>query len=231
MPDLHTVLTAGGKSGGNASAVSEMIDLNATKPKWAPVGSLHHARAVLNLVMLADGAPLVAGGGLNPLYTNPVFIPELFDPVTKTWKDMAPQTAPRMYHSTLLLLPDGRVLSAGEDHGAYATTAEIYSPPYLFKGPRPTIGSAPTSLGYGESFTIGTSGGTPVASAALVRAGTVTHGDNFDQRYVPLSFTHSGSNLLATAPPNGNTAPPGWYMLFLVSDAGVPSVSSWVHLT
>ena len=181
--------------------------------------------------MLADGSVLAVGGGLTPNFSNPVRTPELFNPDTRTWKDMAPQVAPRMYHSTTLLLPDGRVLSAGHDKGSYGTTVEIYSPPYLFKGARPTISSAPSSLGYGAGFSVGTPNAAGIDTVALVRPGSVTHGVDFDQRYVPMSFNASGGSLSVTAPPNGNTAPPGWYMLFLVSAAGIPSVASWVHLT
>ena len=58
----------------------------------------------------------------------------------------------------------------------------------------------------------------------------VTHSNHFDQRYVDLSFTTGNGVLNATAPASGNEAPPGWYMLFILNSAGVPSVASWVHV-
>jgi hypothetical protein len=144
---------------------------------------------------------------------------------------MAAQTAPRIYHSTAVLLPDGRVLSAGESHGSLAQTGEIFSPPYLFQGARPTISSAPGTLSYGQGFTVSTPDAASISRVALVKAGSVTHSNNFDQRYVDCTFTAGSGSLSATAPPDSNHAPPGWYMLFLVNSGGVPSVASWVQVS
>ena len=143
---------------------------------------------------------------------------------------MAAQTAPRMYHSTALLLPDGRVLSAGQSSGKYENTGEVFSPPYLFKGARPRISKAPGTLSYGQAFTVTTPQAASISHVALVKAAAVTHSNNFDQRYVDCTFTSSGGTLRVTSPPNANHAPPGWYMLFLVNSTGVPSVASWVQV-
>ena len=64
---------------------------------------------------------------------------ELYDPVTGSWRTGPSQVETRAYHSTALLLPDGRVLSTGDDRNPSSPddTGEVYSPPYLFKGPRP----------------------------------------------------------------------------------------------
>jgi len=106
--------------------------------------------------------------------------------------------------------------------------AEIFSPPYLFKGPRPVITSMPAALTYNQGFTVTTPDAARVATVTLIPIGNVTHGLNMSQRYVSLTFTAGAGTLSATAPANGNMAPPGTYMLFLVDTNGVPSVSSLV---
>ena len=231
LPGLTKVLEFGGKASGATSATNtaEIIDFAAATPQWRYTAPMSFPRMYANPVVLPDGKVLVVGGGRGPgIYDNPVTEAELFDPVTETWTMMAPQVAPRIYHSTAVLLPDGRVVSAGQDKGSYQFTAEIYSPPYLFQGPRPQITSAPAGVEYGETFTISTPDASSIERVALVRPDSVTHSVNFDQRYVDLSFSAGAGTITATSPPTANHAPPGPYMLFLVSSAGVPSVASWV---
>jgi hypothetical protein len=144
---------------------------------------------------------------------------------------MAAQTIQRTYHSTAVLIPDGRVVSAGSDNGAPTqVTYEIYSPPYLFKGARPVITSAPTTLTYGAKFKITTASASTITRVALIRPAATTHADDFDQRYVDLSFTIGSGTITATAPANGNQAPPGYYMLVIVNSNGVPSVMPFLQL-
>src|SRR4030095_5182561 len=126
--------------------------------------------------------------------TTGVLQSEMWDPDTETWSQLSPMQNPRMYHSTALLLPDGRVLVAGGGRLSPAVdypTAEIYSPPYLFKGARPTITSAPASAVYGANMTVNTSDAASINSVSLVRLSSVTHAINTDQRYIPLTFTRN----------------------------------------
>jgi galactose oxidase len=230
LPGLTQIMEIGGKVSGAASKTAEILDLSASPPAWKTTASMNFARWFHNTVLLADGTVLVVGGGTNGAYGGAVLTPELYDPVSATWTQMAAQTAPRMYHSTALLLPDGRVLSAGQSHGTLQNTGEIFSPPYLFAGPRPTITSAPASIGYNQQFTITTPDFASIGRVALVKPGAVTHCNNFDQRYVDLTYQSNGSDgLTANSPPDGNHAPPGWYMLFILT-SGVPSVASWVQV-
>jgi hypothetical protein len=144
-----------------------------------------------------------------------------------------------MYHSTALLLPDGRVLRGGKDgqfqrdpYKYFEHRLEAFSPPYLFSGSRPEISSAPPSGHYGQDITIGCPTAGDIARAALIRCGAVTHGFHMDQRYVGLEIDGTTANALTVKlPPNGNLAPPGSYMLFLVDTAGVPSVAHIVTVS
>lgn len=242
LPGLKKVLALGGNQidpeapilGTNPpTETAEIIDLSEPAPHWRSTNPMHYARQHANAVLLPDGTVLVVGGGQSGLYKKPVKPSELFDPETETWTLMATQNAPRAYHSAAVLLPDGRVLSTGMDSGKWKQTGEAYSPPYLFKGPRPTIGSAPASVAYGSTFVVATPDAAGIRKVALLRAGSVTHSVNFEQRYVALTFTAGSAGdgqLSISAPAGGTIAPPGWYMLFLVNDGGVPSVAAWVHV-
>src|SRR6185503_6759981 len=106
--------------------------------------------------------------------------------------------------------------------------AEIFAPPYLFKGPRPVIASAPGQLVRGQNFVVTTPDAARVAKVTLVGFGTMTHGFNMSQKYLPLAFTAGANTLTVTAPANANLAPPGLYMLFVIDTNGVPSVASFV---
>ena len=145
---------------------------------------------------------------------------------------MASQTQGRGYHSTAILLPDARVLSAGDDTvaggGWENDIAEIYSPPYLFAGARPSITSAPRAIKWGSPFTIGTSDA--VARAVLIAPGATTHGNDMNQRHVELTISPTAGGIQAIAPPSANVAPPGPYMLFLLNAQGVPSVARFVQV-
>jgi hypothetical protein len=232
LPGLGEVLAIGGVRPGTdqATDTAEILDLGASTPAWRPVQPMHHERLYPNAVLLPDGDVLVVGGGLVKPFHGPVYSAELFDTETETWHEMAAQAAPRIYHSTAVLLPDGRVLSAGQNDGTFQTTAEIYSPPYLFRGSRPTITSAPQRVRYDTPFSIETPDAAEIARIALVRPGSVTHSVNFDQRYVELEFTTGTGTLSARAPRTSSIAPPGVYMLFVIDADGTPSVASWVKV-
>jgi Domain of unknown function (DUF1929)/Domain of unknown function DUF11 len=163
---------------------------------------------------------------------------EIWDPDADTWTLMAGSQTPRMYHSSALLLPDGRVLSAGGGPrrfgGAFNTysDAEIFSPPYLFRdSERPVIDDAPEIIYYGNAFEVISEQAPDVEAVNLIRLGAVTHSFDQNTRFVPLSFAQGIDDTLdVQAPPNGNIAPPGYYMLFLISSDGVPSVARFVRI-
>ena len=156
----------------------------------------------------------------------------------KQFPRRGPMCYARLYHSVALLLPDATVWLAGGNpaRGSYEPHIEIYQPAYLFQSDgtlatRPTITSAPASISYGNPFTVQTPDAASIASAVLIRNGTVTHAFGMDQRMVGMSFTAGSGSLTVTAPPNGNIAPPGYYMLFILNSNGVPSMASSVLLS
>jgi hypothetical protein len=147
---------------------------------------------------------------------------------------MASMHTPREYHSTALLLPDGRVVQSGmgADFGNVMdeNSAEFYSPPYLFRGSRPTITQAPAQVHYATNFTVSTPDAGTINSVVLIRNGGVTHFFDENTRYVPLTFAAQAGQLQVTAPVDGRLAPPGYYMLFLVNSNGVPSIAPMVQV-
>ena len=224
-----------------ASDSCELLDLGMPEPRWHAVAPLQHARVMPDAVLLPDGSVFVLGGsarGRADHAVHPVFASELFDPVTRSWRTLANMRVPRLYHSTALLLPDGRVLAAGKDslynpapYNYPELRVEIFSPPYLFRGARPRVTAAPTQLAFGETFDVRCPDAGTIRSAVLMRCGAVTHSFNMDQRSVALDIRGAaGDRVSLTAPPNGAVAPPGAYMLFLLNAAGVPSIAPILRL-
>jgi hypothetical protein len=141
---------------------------------------------------------------------------------------MASSTIYRGYHSTALLLPDGRVLSAGGNDNSLYKNGEIFSPPYLFNGARPAITSAPSSLPYGTIIKVVTPDAANILQVTMISLGSVTHAFNMNQTFNRLSFsvTSTGDGLNVLTPASGNVAPPGPYLLFILNASGVPSVAA-----
>jgi hypothetical protein len=224
-------------SGGTkkAAATTYLLDMTQPSPHWQQLSNMMYPRATtVNLVTLPDGNVMVFGGGTNTNgadLTRAVFPAEEWSPITEKWTEMSSMEVPRLYHSTTLLLPDGRVLEAGSggDVGPDQTNYQIYSPSYLFKGARPTITSVASTLQYGNSFFVGTPDAANIASVSLIRPGAVTHGFDQDQRFLPLSFSQTSGGLTVQAPINSDLAPPGYYMLFIVNKNGVPSIAPFVR--
>ena len=220
---------------GNAASTAYVLDATQPSSAWRQVASMAYPRAFHNSTILPDGSVLITGGGTvldGYDVTKAAKHAELWSPASETWQTLASALIPRLYHSTALLLPDARVLTAGSGNDGPAvdqTQAEIFSPPYLFKGARPTIGSAPSPIQYGSPFSVGTADAASIASVSLIRPGAATHGFDEDQRFLSLAFTAGSGVLTIQAPANANLAPPGYYMLFLVNTAGVPSIASFVQ--
>ena len=234
-----TPSNAGG--GTNGLTTTQYIDFGAQTPTWQWGPSLNLPRFNQVGLFLADGTVMVVGGNDGPgRYGSPQEQSEIYTPGTTNWLSgtwalttpfYSSNTVVRGYHSVAVLLPDGRVLSTGSTSGeTYDDTYQIYSPPYLSNGTRPTITSSPATVSYGQQFTISTPDAANIQSVALIAPTATTHANNMTQRYVPLTFSIGSGSVTATAPASGNWAPPGYYMLVIVNTSGVPSVAAWIQL-
>jgi hypothetical protein len=229
MYDVGKVLIMGGGDPPTASA--EVIDLNQPAPSWRIVSPMAFNRRNANATLLPDGKVFVTGGSCGPGNDNDsctVLPTEMWDPAIEKFDTMASLTVYRGYHSTALLLPDARVLVTGGDLSPRAL--QLYSPPYLFKGPRPTISSAPANVVYGDTFSVGTPDAANIGSVTWIRLSSVTHAFNQNQRINRLAFTVGANGLSVVAPSDRNLCPPGHYMLFVLDLNGVPSVSKIIRI-
>lgn len=241
--------------GGNDSesrapfATTEVVDFDQEQPQWHAAQPMHFPRRQHNATLLADGSVLVTGGtrgggfdgGFNDLGPGqPVHEAELWNPLDGSWTVLAAETVDRCYHAIAVLLPDATVLSAGG--GEYFPNGQpipaqhvhrdgqIFHPPYLFRGERPAIVSIPPEAVHHNTTFSMTVSGPPVGRVVLVGLGSVTHSFNFGQRFIELSFTDASGSLAVIVPSNGNICPPGWYMLFALSDEGVPSIAKMLRV-
>jgi hypothetical protein len=229
--------------GGNpATNTTEIIDLGAATPAWQYSAPMSQARIEMNAVILPTGRILALGGSVTDEQVASASLQaDLFDPVQQTFSPAGTESFARLYHSVAMLLPDATVWVAGSNpsRGTYEPHMEIYQPAYLFTtnaggqtvlASRPTITSAPSAIDYAAEFQVQTPDAANISSVVMVRNGSVTHSFGMDQRMVGLSFTAGSGTLSVTGPPNGNIAPPGYYMLFLVNSQGVPSMASMIQI-
>lgn len=235
------ILIAGGTN--PATATAEVIDLSVSPLRWRALPPMSAPRIEGTAILLPTGTVLVLGGSANDNDSSTAALDaDLFDPATETWRPAGRSTIPRLYHSLALLLPDATVWVAGSNpfQGAWENRMEIYSPSYLFTrdgsgavvpAARPAITGAPARVGYGATFQVQTPNAADIGSVVFVRPGSNTHAFDFEQRVVGLTFTAGSGALTVTAPPTANVAPPGYYMLFVLNRAGVPSVARFVHLS
>jgi galactose oxidase len=245
MYDNGKIMYIGG-GGGPTNAV-EFIDFtNKEKtPEWSVGANMKFKRRHHNGTVLPDGSVLVTGGtegdGFNDV-AQAVHTPELYDPFAKSpqWTEMAEEAVDRCYHSIALLLPDGRVLSAGggewapdmvnpnkpEDSHA---DAQLFQPPYLFKGTRPTVSNAPNEISFDEKFEVTVGVDDSIAKVSWIRLGSATHACNMSQSLTFLTFQQEATKVNITAPAPGKI-PPGYYMLFLLNRDGVPSIAPIIRI-
>jgi hypothetical protein len=237
-PVSQIVMIAGGDKGASNNEWLDSFDLAAgwrDYPKW------NRQRHNANTVILPDGKLLTVGGNsARSNYGDTLFNAELFsgpaNDVDGAWTEVAPHSIPAAYHSSAILLPDATVLLSEDDRSQSSLAAanhrvQVYSPPYLFRGPRPTF-SAPPALVRGQPFAITAvvQARRAIAGAVLIAPAAVTHANDMHQRFIKLPIKVEGGAITATVPTSAALVPPGYYMLFVVDSQGVPSIAQFVRV-
>lgn len=210
---------------------------------WRPSPSQHRPRNWPNTVLLPDGSMVTLGGGTQITRRDAAYTTtranrhvELWDPRTGRWRLGPAQREDRTYHSVGVLLPDGRVWSAGDDANPNrdGDTAEVYEPPYLFRGARPRILAGPRRVRPRERFALTVAGPVPERVTMLAPSAT-THALDMNQRFVELRVLRrerrgGRTRLTVLGPRSAAVAPPGPWMLFALSERGAPSVARWTSV-
>ena len=236
--DVGKVLLVGGsdlRSEQPSSNGAYLVDLNGPTPVITEAPSMNNARAFSNSITLPNGEVLVIGGNTSAMLfsdVGTVYVPEIYNPESNTWRTAEPMDVPRNYHSTAFLLKDGRVLAAGGglcgDCPANHQDGQIYSPAYLFNddnspATRPTLTDVPAQVNAGDSITVTASDDTVAFS--MIRLSAHTHHVNTDHRFIPLDFTDNGDgSYTLELNPNPNVTLHGYYWIYAVNADGTPSI-------
>jgi len=251
MYDEARILVTGGStnintnpsdaSTGTSSRAAFTIDIRTGTPVVTNTASMRFARQFCNSVILPNGEVIVIGGNTSGLKfndTGSVLTPEIWNPTTGQWRNMAPMNVPRNYHSLALLLPDGRVWSGGgglSGNSADHRDAQVFTPPQLFTStgalaPRPQIAEAPAAIGSGQVFNVQGSAG--ITRFTFIKMSSQTHSMNTDLRFLELPFTSTASGTYqVTARPNLNVMTPGYWMLFAHFASGVYSEARIIQVS
>ncbi|MFK7891923.1 MAG: discoidin domain-containing protein [Granulosicoccus sp.] len=247
MYDVGKLLVSGSNDGSwdtRASSNAFTIDLNGAVPEIRSAGNMKHRRMFHQMIPLPTGEVLIVGGnttGTKFRDDGSVLEPEIWNPQTGTWRGVAKMAVPRDYHSTAMMLTDGRVLVGGGGYDASNPNssgthqdAQVFMPPYLFKGvelaERPTIVAEQASVDIGQWLEITTS--EDIQAFSFIKMGATTHAVNTDTRFYRPQFEATGNNSYRVKiHENPHVAIPGYWMLFALNSDNVPSVAQVVRVT
>jgi hypothetical protein len=238
-------MVIGGGGVGESKLSSEktrIVDLKADRPRFVDGPSLDKGTRYPQASILPDDSVLVSGGSEDYRGRGDSNILEarLYRPESNSFERVADPLVGRNYHSGSILLPDGSVMFFGSDSlfadkantkpGKFEQRIEIYKPPYLFRGSRPSLSGGPQTIERGESGTFTSRHASSIKKVRLIRPSASTHVTDVDQRSIALDFTTSGDKVTVTVPENRNLVQAGWYMLFVDDDQGTPSEAQWVRV-
>jgi hypothetical protein len=225
------------------TARTAIADLNARHPVYTRGPNLAQPTRYPLSVILPNDTVLVTGGAeqYRGEHDSDNHIARIYDPATNSFTVAAAPAIGRDYHSEAVLLPDGRVATLGSNPlyadkndtitAKFEQRIEIYSPPYLFDGPRPVVTGGPRQVPRGGAATFTTSNPADIQKIRLIHPSAATHDTDVAQRSIAISFTRTAHGVHITIPPQAGLVPLGWYMLFVDNDKGVPSVARWVQVT
>ncbi len=225
-----------------SSKKTRIVDLLADDPKFTDGPELEKGTRYPQYSILPDDGVLVSGGSedYRGRGDSDILQARMYDAKANEFERVADPLVGRNYHSGSILLPDGRVMFFGSDSlyadkantkpGKFEQRVEIYTPPYLFQGSRPTLSGGPETIERGGSATFPTRQSSSIKSVRLIRPSASTHVTDVDQRSVALDFEKTEDGIEVTVPKSRNLVGSGWYMLFVTDDRGIPSKAQWVKV-
>jgi Galactose oxidase-like, Early set domain len=236
--DQRVMIIGGGNDNGSVSTdQTAIIDFTQPDPRYTAAAPLDTKKMYVSAVILPDRTVFETGGAMKMReYGNSyVHSAQIYNPLSNQWTKAKDSTISRGYHSSAVLLADGRVATFGSNpsDGSFELRIEIYSPEYMTAAVRPEITDVTNTMYYDRSYPMSVTTATdhPIKNVSLIRPMAVTHSVDANQRLVDVPFTtNPDGSLQLSITDNPNVAPPGWYMLFATDQAGVPSVASWVKI-
>ncbi|GLI25900.1 hypothetical protein ARHIZOSPH14_01420 [Agromyces rhizosphaerae] len=231
--DQRVMIVGGGNTDGAAPGIDlvDIIDLSEPSPAYEPAADLPGpGKGYVNVINLPDRTVL-ATSGARYNRADDVLTSAIYDPQGDVWRAVEPDPIGRNYHSSAILMPDGRVAVIGSNplDNSYEHRLSVYSPPYLHAGTRPTVAGVPDAASHGDVLELDVTG--EVVSASLLAPMSSTHQTDTNARLVDLPMAGADGTRTVQVPDNPNLLPPGPYMLTVLDAAGVPSVAEWIWIS
>ena len=238
------VLGGGGVGQSNLStARTALIDTSAPNPHWVQGPNLAEPTRYPITVLLPNDEVLVTGGSkyYRGMHGSDNRDTRIYNVATNSFSWAANSITGRDYHSGGILLPNGSVLTLGgnplfgnkqdTEPQTFNQEIDVYYPPYMFQGGRPSIESAPKVMDPSRSYLVKVNDPASIQYLRLMRPDNPTHVTDVNARSIAVSFTQAGNGYLRiTIPSNSNVIPPSYYMLFAVNGKGVPSAGYWIQV-